>query len=981
MGDATSFSRRRFMQLMGASLALSSGAACRWDKDNLLAFTRRPAGHTPGVPKHFATAMELGGYATGLSVVSYDGRPIKIEGNSKHPISRGGSSAFAQASILEIYDPDRSQTLVQTGHDFSPGWADFAEWLQPVMAAARSTGGADLRILAEASHSPTRRRLQSRLQAAYPALKWVEYEPLSRDNERLGTAMVFGRAVRPHYDLTRADVVVALDEDLFVEHPAALAYARDFATSRQPQGGKMSRLYAIESRFSVTGGMADHRLAIRSEQVEPFVWALTGAIVRTLGTIQPDLAAYARFATPAFLSSGPQARLLAALAKDLAHAQGRSVLAVGPGQPPQVHALVHQLNALLGNIGTTVALCTEPMGERPAGVDALAALADEMRAGHVKTLVMLGGNPTFTAPPQLRFGEALAAVPNSVHLSGFHDETSHAASWHLPRTHYLESWDDARAFDGTQSIVQPLIDPLYKTRSSIEVLSLMLGEERNGQTLVRETFDKDEGTAAVADKEAHWRQALHDGVVPHSTAPAATLARRPLNVKAPTGAVLEVKPDNGALELTFWTDSHVYDGRFANNGWLQELPDFMTKLTWDNAATVAPATAEALGLKHEHMATLKVDGQTLTLPVYVMPGQAPGSVAVTLGYGRTHSGHVAGLQKGEVESAGFNTYMLRGKGAHNYASGLQIDSEGTFFELAITQDHHAMDETGKKGTQARIGEIVREATLAHYKDDPEFAQHTVEHPPLESLWEEPTYTDNHRWGMAIDLNNCIGCNACVVACQAENNIPIVGKKNVIMGREMHWIRIDRYFSGDVDTPRVVHQPMTCQQCEMAPCEEVCPVAATVHSREGLNDMVYNRCIGTRYCSNNCPYKVRRFNFFNYHKSLEKSENQVAKMQYNPEVTVRARGVMEKCTYCVQRIANVKIPARNAKRPIADGEIVTACAQACPAGAITFGDLNDKNSAVLKKHKSSRAYYVLEELNTKPRTAYLARVRNPNPELV
>jgi molybdopterin-containing oxidoreductase family iron-sulfur binding subunit len=778
---------------------------------------------------------------------------------------------------------------------------------------------------------------------------------------------------------------LTLDDDLFVEHPAALAYSSDFAQMRQPSGGKMSRLYAVESRFSVTGSMADHRLGVRSEQIAAFVWTLTGAVARAMGAAQPELAAYKAFATPAFLSGTKQTAFVRALAQDLVAAKGRSAITAGAGQPPEVHALVHQLNAVLGSVGKALSYTSEFDGARPAGIDALTQLSSDMAAGRVASLFILGGNPVFMTPTALKFEEALKQVKYSVHLSTYNDETSHATSWHLPRTHYLEAWGDARAFDGSMSIVQPLIEPLYKTRTPIEVLSLMLGEERRGQALVRTTFGAQEGGELDDVIGAHWRQALHDGVVANSATPKVTPTRQALNVAAPAGKLLDDKVDNGSLEVTFWADSHVYDGRYANNGWLQELPDFMTKLTWDNAAVVAPATAEALGLKHEYMANFTIDGRSLAMPVYIMPGQAPGSIALNLGYGRTHSGHVAGLQKGEVDSAGFNTYLLRHAKLENFARGLQVEHQGRFFELGITQDHHSMDVVGKKGTEERLGEIVREATLETFKNDPEFARKKVEHPKLESLWEEPSYANTsteqiHKWGMAIDLNSCVGCNACVVACQAENNIPIVGKANVIMGRAMHWIRIDRYFSGDMAAPTVVHQPVTCMQCEMAPCESVCPVAATVHSKEGLNDMVYNRCIGTRYCSNNCPYKVRRFNFFNYHKSLEKPENQVAKMQYNPEVTVRARGVMEKCTYCVQRIQNVKIPARNAKRPIKDGEIVPACGQACPTGAISFGDLNDASSVVAQKHKSSRAYFMLEELNTKPRTAYLARIRNPNPEL-
>jgi MoCo/4Fe-4S cofactor protein with predicted Tat translocation signal len=1000
-------SRRRFMQVMGASMALASGSACRWEKENILPFARNPKGRIDGVPQHYATAMELAGHAQPLLATAYDGRPIKLEGNAASAASGGGTSAFAQASILELYDPDRSQNLRQRrGGEvvLSPTWSEFEAFIQPILATELEHDGSGLRVMSEATSSPTVQRLRRALLQKFPQAQWVEFEPVATDHEALGTRLAFGSPLRAHYALKEAQIICALDSDFLTDHPDEVRLARDFAHTREPavkaraDGRRMSRLYAVESRHSTTGAMADHRLAVRSESIQAILLALAAALAKApaVAALAPQLPAGAA-AHIAGLNSTEQA-FVAALAGDLLRHRGASALVVGRGQSPQVHALAHQLNEQLGNVGQTVRFSLIPgvsdataAGRSQAA--ALAALASQMHQGQVSTLFILGGNPAFTAPAPCRFKEALGQVKNTVHLSLYDDETSSACTWQLPRAHYLEAWSDARTYDGTVALGQPLIRPLYNGKTPAELLSLLVAGGRGGMPknrglqLCQQTFAELTGGDAAAltlpaSAERPWKAAVQSGLVDGSTLPSLTPTRQSLAAAWGTQG-LSQKPATEGLELTLWPDSHVYDGRFANNGWLQELPDFMTKLVWDSAALVAPADAKRLGIAHATLVNLSVGGVRITVPAYVMPGQAAGSVALSLGYGRTQAGQVGGMLPADGDSVrvGYDAYPLLGLGAANYRSGLTLEAEGTEYELATTQDHHALDPLADGERQARATEIIREADLAEYTKDPDFVKERVEHPPLESLWTEFDYSQGHRWGMAIDLNQCIGCNACVTACQAENNIPIVGKEQVINGREMHWIRIDRYFTGPMEAPQVASQPMLCQQCENAPCEGVCPVGASMHSPEGLNDMVYNRCIGTRYCSNNCPYKVRRFNFFNYHKNLTEPRNQVAKMVYNPEVTVRARGVMEKCTYCVQRIQGVKIIARNERRPIRDGEIVTACAAACPAHAISFGDLNDPASEVSKKHADSRSYAVLEQLNTKPRTLYLAKVRNPNPELV
>jgi molybdopterin-containing oxidoreductase family iron-sulfur binding subunit len=686
------------------------------------------------------------------------------------------------------------------------------------------------------------------------------------------------------------------------------------------------------------------------------------------------------------------AKFLEVLAQDLVQNRGNALIAVGPRQPAEVHAIAARLNASLGG-NQTVAYTADPDPTRLSHFPSLAGLVEDMKRGAVETLLILGGNPVFDAPATLDFPGALGKVKTSIHLSSYADETSAACTWHLPRAHYLETWGDARTWDGTYTLAQPVIEPMFGGRSAIEVVKYFVGRgDLPAEQIVRETF-----TAEVAGDDRAWRKALHDGFVAGTAASPVPAQPAPFQVSPLTATQAEgTRVPNGKLEVSFIPSPHVYDGRFANNAWLQETPDFLAKLTWDNAALIGPRTASELGISHEELVDVTIAGRTVRVAAYVMPGQAPFSIALQVGQGRSRAGHVGGLTEAGVDPVGFNTYPARGAGALVDAGAAKVTGTGKKHPLAMTVDHFRIDQLGDKSIRKRQPDLVKESTLDGYRHDPNFVTaeaHTpdiaVLTPPASaetanrSLYKEHRYDKApHKWGMTTDLTKCTGCNACVVACTAENNVPVVGKEQVMRNREMHWLRIDRYFAGSPDNPRVAHQPILCQQCENAPCEQVCPVEATLHSDEGLNDMVYNRCVGTRYCLNNCPYRVRRFNFlrWDWYKQVDEPRNKVRALLFNPEVTVRSRGVMEKCTWCVQRIQNAKIVAKNERRPLADGEIRTACQDACPTGAIVFGDLNDPVSRVSVQQKLPRAYALLAELNTRPRNAFLARIRNPHPDL-
>jgi Fe-S-cluster-containing dehydrogenase component len=851
-----------------------------------------------------------------------------------------------------MYDPDRAQSVTHLGDVDS--WGSFSNAIRGPLTIQKSLSGAGVRILTPTVSSPTLKDQLQAFLAMYPQAKWHVYEPINRDNVLEGAKLAFGQPVETRYDFSKADVIVSLDADfLYAGFPGNTRYIRDFASRRNPDAetAKMSRLYVIESTPSSTGVKADHRLPVRATEVFE-VAKLIGE--RRQGQHGPARDA-SDFAVAAYA--------------DLVSHRGAGVVIVGDHQPPEVHALAHAMNAALGNVGKTV-FYTDPVSANPVNqTDSIKDLVTDMRAGKVDLLVILGGNPVYDAPSDLNFAEALKSskVAMRVYLGLYQNETAQLCHWNINEAHYLESWSDARAYDGTVSLVQPLIAPLYSGKSTHELMSALLGApDATGYEIVRAYWLKST-LAPSAIFEAWWRKSLNDGFIEGSAFAPKSLSAKMPSFPAPAAAS---NADPNSLEINIRRDPSIYDGQFANNGWLQELPKPLSKLTWDNAIQIGPKMATREGLKSMDVITLEVDGRKVTGPVWIQAGHPDHSVTVNLGYGRRTAGRAG-------TGAGFDAYPLRTTNALWVATGAKLTKTGDFYQLASTQGYQTMD-TDDGGHRP----AVREATLAEYRKEPKFAKE--DEPPAElTLYQPFDYKKSpDAWGMTIDLNACVGCNNCILACQSENNIAVVGKEQTTRGRHMHWIRVDAYYQGDRDDPTAYFQPVPCQQCENAPCELVCPVGATVHSSEGLNDMVYNRCIGTRYCSNNCPYKVRRFNFLLF----QDWETPQYKIMRNPDVTVRSRGVMEKCSYCIQRISEHRIDAETASvrenRPfkIEDGSLQTACQQSCPANAIVFGNINDPNSRVAKLKALDRNYGLLADLNTRPRTTYLAEIRNPNPEL-
>ncbi len=929
-------SRRRFLSLMAGSLALAGLTGCtRQPTETVMPYVDPPENVVPGKPKYYATAVPANGVAEGVFVESHLGRPTKVEGNPGHSGSLGASSVHAQACLMDLYDPDRAKEIsylgeIRTWEDFQIAWS-FA------LSAVRARGGEGLRILSETVTSPTLGNQIHAVLNAFPKAKWHQFDPAGPHSSRSSGFFAFGKPVNTCYNFADADVVLALDADFLTCGPASTRYARDFADRRR-RGNRldMNRLYVVESTMTATGGKADHRLALRYREVEGFARELAA----TLGISGASQSENSR-----------HAKLIHAVATDLNSHAGSSIVVPGEYQTPALHSLAHAINSMLGNPGKTV-IYTDSLEVEPVDqIESLRQLVSDMNAGGVELLLLLGGNPVYNAPADLAFAQGLQKVKNSIHAGLHFNETSLKTSWQIPESHFLEEWGDARAYDGTISILQPLIAPLYGTRSQLTVLDAILQfPGRSSYEIVRSYWSARSG---AKDFEDWWRKSVHDGLISGS-------GSAPLQAPAKLSQLQPASNSQaGGLDITFRPDIYLHDGRYANNIWLQELPRPMTKLTWDNAVFLSPATAQRLGLKNQQHVEVRYRSRSVQGSIWILPGHPDESIGLDLGFGRTHSGRAG-------NGAGFNAYLLRDSDSLWFAPGAEIHKLDSSYPLATTQMQQTME--GR--------DVVISSTVDEYKRNPEVVKEK-NHRPAENLTLYPHWQYNgYKWAMSIDLTACVNCNACVIACQAENNIPVVGKEQVLARRAMHWLRIDTYYKGDPRVPEAVYQPVPCMQCENAPCELVCPVQATNHSTEGLNDMVYNRCVGTRYCSNNCPYKVRRFNFLLF----QDWTTETFKMQRNPDVTVRSRGVMEKCTYCVQRIKEAEITSEVEDRFVRDGEIQTACQQACPTQAIVFGDMNNSGNRVTKLKAEKLDYSLLAELNTRPRTTYLAELRNPNPEL-
>jgi MoCo/4Fe-4S cofactor protein with predicted Tat translocation signal len=947
--------RRQFLKLMGASLALAGVSGCAFQPpETIVPYVKAPEEYVREKPVFFASALTQGGYAAGVLVESWMGRPTKVEGNPDHPSNLGGTDPFIQASVLGLYDPDRSQVVTRNARVSS--WEDFLEALIGIRQTLKADGGSGLRLLTETVTSPTLVEQVQALLKEFPKAKWYQYDPVTRDNARAGIKLAFGEDVEPVYHIDKADVIVSLDADFTTIGPGRLREARDFASRRTPEvPGGMNRLYVLEPTPTCTGSLADHRLAVASSLIP----AVAQAIAKGVGV---------EGITEAKALPAPIGSLVAAAVADLKAKRGAGLVLAGLGQPAAVHALAHAINQTLGNVGKTVDF-VPPIEAAPADrVAGLRELAADMMAGKVLAILVAGGNPVYDSPVDINFAAALGKVPTSIHLGLYDDETSDYCHWHINEAHPLETWGDALGHDGTASIAQPLIAPLYDGKSVLEVVAALAdGTSRSGLELIRGHWQAQKPGPGWDD---FWKKTLREGFV------AGTAAKPKAVTLKPLAGLAIPSPAAGELEVVFRPDPALWDGRFANNGWLQELPRPFSLLTWDIGAYISPALAKDLKVENgkytgeSKFFELKVKGATIKIPLWIVPGQAEKTITLHLGQGRTRTGRVG-------TGVGSNAYLLRSSDALWTADGVTLTETSETTRLATVQHLNMIDP---KGTD---GDLIRVATVEEYRKDPKFASEHDEHFTHDlTLFEDPLpqlnreQGEGNSWGMTIDLNTCIGCNACVVACQAENNIPVVGKDQVLKGRHMHWIRIDRYYEGSVDTPKIHHQPIPCMHCEKAPCEVVCPVAATTHSAEGLNEMTYNRCVGTRYCSNNCPYKVRRFNFLQYSDESTPS----LKLLRNPEVTVRPRGVMEKCTYCVQRISAARITAEKENRRVRGNEVVTACQGACPTRAITFGNLNDPEADVVKLKKNPRNYALLAELNVRPRTTYLAKLTNPHPGL-
>ncbi|MEX2352273.1 MAG: TAT-variant-translocated molybdopterin oxidoreductase [Balneolaceae bacterium] len=966
-------SRRSFLRVMGASIALAGFAACRRPAQKILPYSAMPENMVLGEPQFYATGMPFQDTVTGLLAENNEGRPTKIEGNELHPSSSGRTNIYHQAAILGLYDPDRSRAIHHNGERASR--EEFIDFVREHF----SDGNRRIAFVSGENSSPTLSRLRNQAESAYPNAQWVNWEAFGEENSLEGARMAYGQRLRtvPHFD--RASVILSLDDDFMNPwaHKNSVINAKELNEGRQVRSveDRMSRLYMVESNFSNTGSMADHRLRLKASEIETFARALAERLSRSISGLNAFSSVNNRFTDHDWVET---------VAADLLSHRSESLVTAGTFQGAELHAIVAAINLALGNIGQTLTLHELPHDSGRTSVEGLRFLTESLQAGEIDTVILLGTNPVFNAPSDLGFPSALEQAGTVIHLSDYIDETSRLATWHIPHAHFLEAWGDGLGFGGHRSVIQPQIAPLHDGWSDIELLHLIVDREwSDGYDLVRETWQ----SFYPGNFEQQWRRILHDGIDPES-------GFEPVSVSLNGNFSSEIQsggtdPVQG-IEITIRPHSTIFDGRFANNGWLMELPDPMTKITWDNVALMSPATARDLGISVERglserdtpVIRIEADGETIEIAAWVQPGHADNSISLTAGFGRRNAGRVG-------NGVGVDVYPLRTTDSM-YIQSASVTVTGQSYEIACVQDHHSLEGRA----------LIRKATLEEYRENPDFASFENVHGyPIPGLKEgiaeggdrpislfSPQQFPEHepQWGMAIDLNSCFGCGVCTIACQAENNIPVIGKREVTRRRIMHWIRTDRYYEGDADNPKALHQPVPCMHCDMAPCEQVCPVAATTQSEDGINQMTYNRCIGTRYCSNNCPFKVRRFNFFNYTKEYLTTgdDPEIIQMAMNPDVTIRFRGVMEKCTYCVQRLHRAKLATRRetgSKKP-ADGTVETACQQACPANAISFGDLTDPESHVTRLKRNERNYVMLEELNVRPRTSYLARLNNPNPEL-
>jgi len=965
----TGVNRRRWIQLMGASLALGAGAAgCRYPEEAIAPFAKRPENRIPGKPEKFATTLNIAGKVCPVVATSYDGRPIKVDGNKQHPLV-SGSDTLAQAVILNLYDPDRSRSVQhRTDEASSPSWESFQAYWEKQSKTLSGNASSKLAILHQSNASPSVAAQMDAVAEKFPNAKWYQYQSVAGNNDA-AAEKAFGKTLNAVPHLETADILVSIDCDLLGANEFSGINSKHFGARRVPENGKLNRLYAIESQYSTTGLSADHRLAVRTSKM-------------------PSLVADLEARIDAALKDGPTEEkpegkpeiYVTALVNDLVTNQGHSLVLGGDHLDVETLARIWRINEKLKNIGKTVTLHEPPQLEKHED-GTITELAQALKSGEVDTLIILDGNPVYDAPADASFAEAVAQAKTAIYYGDYENETSLVCGWHLPASHGLEQWGDAYSKDGTYCIAQPLIEPIFDGRNLVEVLSLLAGSP------VSDTLSAVKATAqsifGAKLSEHAWAKLVHDGFAEKSASKPAEASLASELELPEVDAETWKETNEEALEVVFQAGS-LHDGRYANNGWLQELPHPITKVTWDNVLTISPATATQLDVSQGELVAVTVGSETVEIPAFIQPGQAHGTLGVALGYGRPHAGMVGGNVDENVNPVGVDVGPLRKTTAMHVTTDVDARSTGKRYLLACTQDHFAIDALGRDEIDRRRDELVREAPVSEYQENHDFVENRVPHQPESELWpdqpwQSPSY-EGHAWGMSIDLTKCTGCNACTIACQAENNVPIVGKQAVSVGREMHWIRIDRYFSGDMEDPTAVSQPVTCHHCETAPCESVCPVAATVHSDEGLNDMVYNRCIGTRYCGNNCPFKVRRFNYLDWRGSdhrFEEANKELAKLIFNPEVTVRNRGVMEKCTYCVQRIQNTKIESRAERRSIGANEIKVACQEACAAEAIEFGDLHNDENLAAQAHKNPRAYEMLEVLKLKARTKYLAKIRNPH----